>query len=65
MKTCFIVNPNSANGATRKKFAAIQSQLALVMPDMVVWFKDGAVEKVARKGEFEVEVGTIDGETLA
>jgi putative ABC transport system ATP-binding protein len=33
--------------------------------DTVVWIKDGAVERVGRKGEFEVEIGTIDGKTLA
>jgi len=33
--------------------------------DTVVWIKDGAIERVARKGEFEVEIGTIDGKTLA
>lgn len=33
--------------------------------DVVVWIKDGAVERVAGKGEFEVEIGTIDGNTLA
>ena len=33
--------------------------------DTVVWIKDGAVAKVAGKGEFEVEIGTIDGRTLA
>ena len=33
--------------------------------DTIVWIKDGAVERVAGKGEFEVEVGTIDGQTLA
>jgi hypothetical protein len=33
--------------------------------DRVVWIKDGQVEKIARKGEVEIEVGTIDGQTLA
>ncbi len=33
--------------------------------DVVVWIKDGAVEKTARKGEITIEVGTIDGNTLA
>ena len=33
--------------------------------DTVVWIKDGAVERVANKGEFEIEIGTIDGKTLA
>ena len=33
--------------------------------DTVVWIKDGAIERVANKGEFEVQIGTIDGKTLA
>ena len=33
--------------------------------DTVVWIKDGAVDRIAHKGEFEVEIGTIDGKTLA
>ena len=33
--------------------------------DVVVWIKDGAVDRVARKGEIEIEIGTIDGKTLA
>jgi putative ABC transport system ATP-binding protein len=33
--------------------------------DTVVWIKDGAVDRLAHKGEFEVEIGTIDGNTLA
>ena len=33
--------------------------------DTVVWIKDGSVARVARRGEFEVEIGTIDGRTLA
>jgi hypothetical protein len=33
--------------------------------DVVVWIKDGAVDRTARKGEINIEVGTIDGKTLA
>ncbi len=33
--------------------------------DTVVWIKDGRADRVARKGEFEVAIGTIDGKTLA
>ncbi len=33
--------------------------------DVVVWIKDGAVDRVANKGEIEIQVGTIDGRTLA
>ncbi len=32
--------------------------------DTVVWIKDGRAERIARKGEFEVSIGTIDGKTL-
>ena len=33
--------------------------------DKVVWIKDGMVERVGLKGEFEVKVGTIDGATVS
>ena len=33
--------------------------------DRVVWIKDGRVERVAKKGEVEIQVGTIDGKSLA
>jgi putative ABC transport system ATP-binding protein len=33
--------------------------------DTVVWISSGKIEKMARKGEIEIEVGTIDGETVA
>ena len=33
--------------------------------DRVVWIKDGKLERVARKGEIEIEVGKIDGKALA
>ena len=33
--------------------------------DKVVWIKDGLVERVGRKGEFQVKVGTIDGDTVS
>ena len=33
--------------------------------DRVVWIKDGGVDRVAGRSELDIEVGTIDGETLA
>jgi len=33
--------------------------------DTVVWIKDGAIDRIARKGEVEIHIGTIDGETVA
>lgn len=33
--------------------------------DTVVWIKDGAIDRVAKKGEIEIEIGSIDGKTLA
>ena len=33
--------------------------------DTVVWIKDGGIERVARQGEFEINIGQIDGETVA
>jgi len=32
--------------------------------DTVVWIHDGAIDRVAHKGEVEIKVGTIDGETV-
>jgi putative ABC transport system ATP-binding protein len=33
--------------------------------DTVVWIEDGAIERTAKKGEVEIEIGSIDGETVA
>jgi putative ABC transport system ATP-binding protein len=33
--------------------------------DRVVWIKDGQIERVAKKGEIDIEIGTIDGDSLA
>ena len=33
--------------------------------DRVVWIKDGAVERVAARDEVHIDIGTIDGNTLA
>ena len=33
--------------------------------DTVVWIDSGKVERTAKKGEIDIEVGTIDGETVA
>jgi len=33
--------------------------------DTVVWIKDGRVDRVAARSEVKIEVGTIDGKTLA
>jgi len=33
--------------------------------DFVVWIKDGAIDRIAQKGEITIEVGTIDGKTMA
>ncbi len=33
--------------------------------DSVVWINDGAIERIAKKGEIEIEIGSIDGSTLA
>ena len=35
----------------------------LAASDRVVWIRDGAVEKIQRREELQIEVGTIDGET--
>lgn len=33
--------------------------------DVVVWIQDGTISRVAKRDEVKVEVGTIDGQTLA
>lgn len=33
--------------------------------DVVVWIRDGTISRVAQRDEVKVEVGTIDGQTLA
>lgn len=33
--------------------------------DKVVWIKDGKVDRIAGKGEVDIEIGTIDGNALA
>jgi len=33
--------------------------------DTVVWIKDGAIDRVAARSDVKIEVGTIDGKTLA
>jgi putative ABC transport system ATP-binding protein len=37
----------------------------LAASDTVVWIKDGRIDRIARKGEVEIEIGTIDGRTVA
>ena len=33
--------------------------------DRVVWIRDGQIDRIAQKGEVQIEIGTIDGKTLA
>jgi len=42
--------------------AATHDLKMLNASDRVVWIKDGKVERVAKKGEIEIEVGSIDGQ---
>ena len=37
----------------------------LAASDFVVWIRDGQVARTAKRGEIKIEVGTIDGNTLA
>lgn len=37
----------------------------LAASDVVVWLKDGAIERIAHKGEVTIEIGSIDGRTVA
>ena len=57
-------------GEMKEKFGitvitATHDMKMLSASDTVVWIKDGRADRVARKGEFEVSIGTIDGKTLA
>ena len=45
--------------------SATHDMKMLSASDTVAWIKDGAVERLAGKGEFEIEVGSIDGHTVA
>ena len=37
----------------------------LAASDVVVWIRDGNIDRIAKRGEFKVEIGSIDGSTLA
>ncbi|NLB56161.1 MAG: hypothetical protein GX811_10440 [Lentisphaerae bacterium] len=37
----------------------------LAASDLVVWISDGSIQRIAKKGEVKIEIGTIDGQTLA
>ncbi|MGI6354608.1 MAG: ABC transporter ATP-binding protein [Lentisphaerae bacterium] len=57
-------------GEMKEKFGitvitATHDMKMLSASDTVVWIKDGRADRIARKGEFEVSIGTIDGKTLA
>jgi putative ABC transport system ATP-binding protein len=45
--------------------SATHDMKMLSASDTVAWIKDGAIERLASKGEFEIEVGSIDGHTVA
>jgi len=45
--------------------SATHDMKMLSASDTVAWIKDGAIERLASKGEFEIEVGSIDGQTVA
>ncbi len=45
--------------------AATHDMKMLSASDVVVWISDGAIQRIARRGEVKIEVGTIDGKTLA
>lgn len=44
--------------------AATHDMKMLSTSDTVVWIKDGAVDHIARKGEIDIEIGTIDGQSI-
>ena len=45
--------------------SATHDMKMLSASDTVVWIKDGAIDRTAKKGEVEFEIGSIDGETVA
>lgn len=45
--------------------AATHDMKMLSASDLVVWIKDGAIERQARKGEVQIEIGSIDGHAVA
>ncbi len=45
--------------------AATHDMKMLSASDVVVWISDGAVQRAARRGEIKIDIGTIDGKTLA
>jgi putative ABC transport system ATP-binding protein len=45
--------------------SATHDMKMLSASDTVVWIKDGAIERKAKKGEVEIEIGSIEGETVA
>ena len=45
--------------------AATHDMKMLSASDTVVWISDGSIQRVARRDEIEIDVGTIDGQTLA
>jgi len=45
--------------------AATHDMKMLSASDTVVWISDGGIQRVARRDEIKIDVGTIDGQTLA
>ena len=45
--------------------AATHDMKMLSASDTVVWISDGSIQRVARRDEIEIDVGTINGQTLA
>ena len=45
--------------------AATHDMKMLSASDKVVWISDGGIQRVARRDEIKIDIGTIDGQTLA
>ena len=45
--------------------AATHDMKMLSFSDTVVWIKDGAVDRIGTKDEVQIQIGSIDGETVA
>lgn len=44
--------------------SATHDMKMLSASDKVIWIKDGAIERVAKHDELQIEIGSIDGETV-
>jgi len=51
VKPFFIVNPNSANGATRQRFMSVEPELRRAFPEMTLAFTEGPMDAATLAGK--------------